>query len=61
MPSRSLYLRGLEIRKRFGFGLYDCLILAAALEAGCSRLFTEDLQHGQRIEHLVVENPFLEA
>lgn len=39
--------------------LYDSLIVAAALEAGCTRLLTEDLQHGQRIETLIVENPFI--
>jgi predicted nucleic acid-binding protein len=33
-------------------------IVAAALEAGCSRLLTEDLQHGQRIDGLTVEDPF---
>jgi hypothetical protein len=31
---------------------------AAALEAGCKRLLSEDLQHGQRIEGLRIENPF---
>jgi predicted nucleic acid-binding protein len=60
MPSRELYFRGLDIRKRYGFGFHDSLILSAALEAGCRKLYTEDLQHGQRVEHLVVENPFLE-
>ncbi len=35
------------------------LIVAAALEAGCTRLLSEDLQHGQRVETLTVENPFL--
>jgi len=34
------------------------LVVAAALEAGCRRLLTEDLQHGQRIEGLRIENPF---
>jgi predicted nucleic acid-binding protein len=32
--------------------------VAAALEAGCTRLLSEDLQHGQRIEGLRIENPF---
>ena len=59
MPSRDFYSRGLEIQKRYGFGFYDSLILSAALEAGCTRLYSEDLQHGQRIGNLVVENPFL--
>ena len=31
---------------------------SAALEAGCARLLSEDLQHGQLIEGLTIENPF---
>jgi predicted nucleic acid-binding protein len=36
------------------------LIIAAALESGCTRLYSEDLQHGQQIEGLIIENPFKE-
>jgi len=32
--------------------------VAAALEAGCTRLYTEDLQHGQQVEQLTIQNPF---
>jgi predicted nucleic acid-binding protein len=39
---------------------WDALILEAALRGGADRLLTEDLQHGQQIEELVVENPFRE-
>lgn len=59
MPSQKLYLRALDIQDRYHFGFYDSLIVSAALEAGCKRLYSEDLQHGQRIESLTVENPFL--
>jgi predicted nucleic acid-binding protein len=41
-----------------GFSLWDALIVEAALRAGARRLLTEDLQHGQRIGNLTVENPF---
>jgi predicted nucleic acid-binding protein len=34
------------------------LIVASALSAGCTQFLSEDLQHGQRIEALVVKNPF---
>ena len=57
-PSESLYRRGLDVRARYGFSFYDSLIVAAALEAGCSRLYTEDLQDGQRIGELTIVNPF---
>lgn len=56
--SIHLYHRGLDIHDRYGYGFYDSLIIAAALEAGCTRLLTEDLQDGQRIETLTIENPF---
>ena len=44
---------------RYGFRIYDSLIVVSALEAGCTTLYTEDLQHGQVIEGLRIENPFL--
>lgn len=51
---------GLEIAERYGFSLYDALIVAAALQAGCEILCSEDLQDGQRIgEQLLISNPFL--
>ena len=56
--SVALYRRALELQLRWRFGFYDALIVAAALEAGCRRLLTEDLQHGQKIETLTIENPF---
>jgi predicted nucleic acid-binding protein len=59
MPSLALYHRALDIQARHRYGLYDALIIAAALEAGCGRLFSEDLQHGQRVETLTIEDPFL--
>lgn len=58
MPSQGLYERALGAQARYGYGFYDSLIIAAALESGCRRLLSEDLQHGQRIEGLTIENPF---
>jgi predicted nucleic acid-binding protein len=56
--SAHLYHRGLDVQDRYHFGFYDSLIVAAALEAGCTRLLTEDLQDGQKIETVTVINPF---
>ena len=58
-PKPELYLRALDVQARYGYGFYDSLIIAAALEAGCTRLYSEDMQHGQRIEGLTIENPFV--
>ncbi|WP_350135697.1 hypothetical protein [Nitrosomonas sp.] len=45
---------------RHGFSFYDALIVAAAFESGCTRLYAEDLQHGQQVGELLIENPFRE-
>jgi len=58
--SIALYHRGLDIQARYRYAFYDALIIAAALDAGCTRLYSEDLQHGQQIEGLTIENPFEE-
>ena len=50
---------GLRIAGRYGYQFYDALIAAAALEAECTTLYSEDFQHGQIIEgRLMVCNPF---
>jgi predicted nucleic acid-binding protein len=49
-----------SIRKRYKFSYWDSLIVASALESGCSILYTEDMQHGQTIENtLTIQNPFI--
>ena len=49
----------LRIAEEYGYKIYDSLILAAALEAGCSTVYSEDLQDGQVIERkLTIRNPF---
>ena len=59
MPTSSLFLQALEVQSRCGLGYADALIVAAALEAGCTRLISEDLPPGPLISGLRVENPFL--
>lgn len=50
---------GLQIAERYGFSVYDSLIIAAALIAECGTLYSEDLQNGQVINgRLVIQNPF---
>ncbi len=52
--------RGLAINERYGFSLYDSVLVAAALIANTKMLYSEDLQHGQVIDgQLRVVNPFL--
>ena len=57
-PSQSLYELALDLQQRYRYSFYDSLIIAAAVSSGCTRLYTEDMQHGQRIEQLTIVNPF---
>ena len=48
-----------RIAEQYGYGFYDSLIVAAALDAGCSALYSEDMQNGQVIDgNLTIHNPF---
>jgi predicted nucleic acid-binding protein len=49
---------GLDMAERYGFSIYDGLIVAAAVRAGCAILYTEDLRQGQMIEKLQIRKPF---
>lgn len=53
-------LRALEIHFQYGYSYWDSQILSSALKAGCSILYSEDLQHNQSIEGLRITNPFIE-
>ena len=48
----------MPIARDHGLAFYDALIVAAALEAGCDTLFTEDLQDGRIFGGLTIRNPF---
>jgi predicted nucleic acid-binding protein len=50
--------RALGIVERYRFNIFDGLIVASALLAGCKTLYTEDLQDGQAIDGLTIRNPF---
>jgi predicted nucleic acid-binding protein len=55
----STHETALKVAEDHGYAIYDALIVAAALEASCTTLYSEDLQHGQVIGgRLTVQNPF---
>ncbi len=47
--------------REHGLAFYDALIVAAAAEAGCDILYSEDMQHGRAIADLTIRNPFVEG
>ena len=51
---------GFMVSRRYGYHHYDSMIIAAALQAGCEKLYSEDMQHRQIIDkRLQIVNPFL--
>ena len=48
------------IAEKYNFSFYDSLIIASAIESNCKTLYSEDLQHKQKIENkLQIINPFV--
>jgi predicted nucleic acid-binding protein len=55
----GIHQSGLEIAERYGLSIYDAMIAAAALHAGCDTLWSEDMRDGLLLEgRLRVVNPF---
>lgn len=53
------YLLASRLRANSGFSYWDSMIVAAALDADCVTLYSEDMQHGQQVEgQLTIVNPF---
>ena len=49
----------LRVAETYGYGIYDALVIAAALEVGCETLYSEDLHDGQTIDgRVTIRNPF---
>jgi len=49
----------LRLARDHNFSFYDAMIVASALGAGCDVLYSEDLQHGRRVDRrLTINNPF---
>ena len=57
-PDSSIWQTAIQIKTATQYRFYDSLIIAAALRSGAEVLYSEDLQHIRRIEHLKIINPF---
>ncbi len=55
----NTHQEALAIAEKYGFKIYDSLIVASALEARCTTLYSDDMKDGQVIEKtLTIRNPF---
>jgi len=57
--TQELFLSGLEVKGRWQLSLWDSMIVAAASQAGCGVLYTEDLNNGQDYGGVKAVNPFV--
>jgi predicted nucleic acid-binding protein len=57
----KIHEAAVEIAGRHQYQIYEALVIAAAISARCLTLYSEDLQHGQVIGGVTVQNPFLTA
>lgn len=57
-PSAAFYDRALLLKEETGYSWYDTLIVAAAVEAGCTTLLSEDMQSGRVVRGVTIRNPF---
>ena len=56
----DVHERALFLVQRHSFAWYDALIVAAAQDAGCALLYSEDMQHRMKVgDKLVIVNPFV--
>ena len=56
--TEEIHVRGLAFAERYQFQVYDGMIVAAALIAGCTTLWSEDMNDGMVIDGLTIRNPY---
>jgi predicted nucleic acid-binding protein len=55
----DIHNEALTIAEKYGYRVYDALIVASALKARCTILYSDDMRDGQVIDHrLTIRNPF---
>lgn len=57
-PTVETLLAASDIQEKHQLSFWDAMIVACAVQGGADVLLTEDLNHGQMIEGVRIENPF---
>lgn len=64
LPLCRIYTNGdlltlaLDIHSEYKYSFYDSLIISAAIQGGSTRLYSEDLQSGQKVRGMEIVNPY---
>jgi predicted nucleic acid-binding protein len=56
--TQRTYGDAFRIREKFNISFWDSLVVASAMEGGCVVIYTEDMQHNQKLDKLLIKNPF---
>ena len=60
--TEEVFIKACDIRERYRISYYDSIVISSALVANCDYLYSEDMQHQQKIEDtLTIFNPFYEV
>lgn len=54
-------VRAIELHRLHSFSFWDSLIVRMAQKTGCTVLYSEDMQNGQKLNGLTIVNPFKQA
>ncbi|MDM8523970.1 PIN domain-containing protein [Desulfococcaceae bacterium HSG8] len=57
--NQRTYHNSFQIREKYHLSFWDSLVIASALEGECLEIYTEDMQHGQKLDDLLIINPFM--
>ena len=57
-PNHDDLIRAIHLQRRYRVNWWDALLINSALELGCSVLWSEDFNDGQRYSRLQIRNPF---
>jgi predicted nucleic acid-binding protein len=53
-----MLLDAIELQRKAQLSFWDSLVVQAAIDSGCDKLYTENLNAGQRIGSVTIVNPF---
>ncbi len=57
----EIILAAIDLGRLGSISFWDALVIKCASVAGCSRILTEDMNHGQLVDGVRIENPFAPA
>ena len=60
-PTVSDVLAAIDLQNRYQLSFWDAMMLQSAGSLGCTVVWTEDLNHGQMINQVLIQNPFQQA